>query len=310
MKVAPAGLVTLLGTGLFVFCDLYQFTLTTGQVLRYATADVDVTYLGNTYSSVLFIDQLGNKATGHWKTGLDTDTWQVYVMPVDVDSVTGTAYPVKIGNTPWLAAVAAGVLAGATVDVHRAYWPSWPQPWVSPLPAYADGSGTYVLVDFFAGRVAAIDVMRNQAVVSVNSWMDQFTIQMPRNLWQAPCHHNLFDAGCTLVQASFADSGTAQGGSTQSLIATTGLGRTSGYYALGQILMTSGLNQGFRRMVKSFDGTNMSLIAPLPFAVASGVDTFTAYPGCDKTVATCTNKFNNKVNHGGEDLIPQPETAV
>lgn len=309
MKSAPSGLVALLGTGSFVFADLYVFTLSTGQILRYVTADVDVTYAGNTYSSNLFFDQSGNKAVGHWKTGLDVDTWQVYIMPVDVDPVTGASFPIKIGNTPWLAAVAAGVLTGAVVDIHRAYWPSWPQPWKSPLAAFSDVSGTYVIVDYFAGRVAAVDVMRNQAVVSINSWLDQFKLMMPRNLWQASCRWTLFDTGCTLSQAAFAQTGTAQAGSTQSQIVTSGLAQPSGYFSLGQVTMTSGLNAGFHRMVKSFDGTTMFLIAPFPFALNAG-DAFTAYPGCDKTLLTCTNKFNNAINFGGEDLIPKPETAV
>jgi hypothetical protein len=308
MKTAPTGLITLLGTGVFVFCDLYQFTLTTGQVLRYTTSDMDIVYAGSTYSSALFFDQLGTKASGHWKTGLDTDTWQVYVMPVGVDPVTGASFPIKIGNTSWLAAVAAGALAGATVDIHRAYWPSWPQPWSSPLAAFSDGSGTYVIVDYFAGRVAAVDCMRNQAVISINSWMDVFKIVMPRNYWQSNCRWTLFDAGCQLVQSNFNVPGTAQAGTTQSQIVTAGLGLTSGYFALGQVTMTSGLNSGFRRMVKSFDGTTMFLIAPFPFTVAPG-DVFVAYPGCDKTLTTCTVKFGNAVNFGGEDLIPAAETA-
>ena len=308
MKSAPSGLIALLGTGQFVFADLYVFTLTTGQVLRYSTADVDITYAGNTYSSALFFDQLSSKAVGHWKTGLDTDTWQVHVMPVGVDPVTGAQYPIKIGSTSWLAAVAAGALAGATVDIHRAYWPSWPQPWTSPLAAYVDGSGTYVIVDYFAGRVAAVDVMRNQAVISINSWLDQFQLMMPRNLWQAACRHTLFDVGCTLNQQNFQALGIVQAGSTQSVL-NLGPGAAVDYFSLGQVLMTSGLNNGFRRMVKYWDGTNMFLMAPLPFAVVPG-DTLFAYPGCNKTIATCTNKFNNVVNHGGEDLIPQPEAAV
>src|SRR5258706_1738240 len=468
MKTAPTGLVTLLGTGQFVFCDLYQFTLATGQVLRYTTSDVDITYAGDTYSSALFFDQSGNKAVGHWKTGLDVDTWQVYAMPVGVDPVTGASFPIKIGTTPWLAAVAAGALQGAQVDIHRAYWPSWPQPWTSPLAAFSGGndgntkvllhlngadgsttitddnaggsahtwtasgnaqidtvqsqfggasglfdgtgdvistpdhadftvgsgdftidcwfkcnapggvvrticaqngagdastisyriwrdatnriivnvciglsdlqrvgttqftdvlntgwhhlamvrtgnivklfidgaqegadlatvgsvndvsaalcvgaettsaanswigwidefrlsvgiarwtsnftppteqySGTFVIIDYFAGRVAAVDVMRNQVVISVNSWIDQFRLMMPRNLWQAACPWTLFHAGCTLSQAAFAKTRTAQVGSTQSQILTTGLAQTSGYFALGQGTMTSGLNSGF-----------------------------------------------------------------
>jgi len=309
MKTAPAGLIALLATGVFVFCDLYELTLTTGQVLRYTTADVDVVYAGNTYSSALYFDQADNKAVGHWKTGLDVDTWQVHAMPVGVDPVTGAAYPVSIGNTPWLASVAGGSLSGSAGRVHRAYWPSWPQPWTSPLLVFSDASGAFVLVDYFAGRMAAVDIMRNQAVLSINSWLDQFSLLIPRNTWQSPCRWTLFDAGCQLSQASFSSVGTALAGSTQSQIVTTGFGHVAGYYSLGQLTMTSGLNAGFRRMVKSFDAVNMFLIAPFPFAVAPG-DGFTAYPGCDKLRSTCISKFNNEVNFGGFDLIPAAETAI
>src|SRR5258706_4920851 len=120
---------------------------------------------------------------------------------------------------------------------------------------------------------------------------------MPGNLWQAECRWTVFDAGCSLSQAAFASSGTAQAGSIQSQIVTTGLAQPSGYFTLGQVTMTGGLNSGFRRMVKSFDGTTMLLIAPFPFAVAVG-DSFTAYPGCAKSIQTCQTKFNNLVNHG------------
>lgn len=308
VKPAPGGLVALLNTGQFVFCDLYVFSLVTGQTLRYTTSDADVIYGGDTYSSALYIDQSSNKVVGHWKTGFDVDTWQVYVMPVDVDPVTGAPFPVTISGQPWLSAVAAGALDGATVDIHRAYWASWSQPWVSPLNQDTTGGG--VLVDYFAGRVAAVDMMRNQAVVSVNSWLDQFTLLMPRNLWGAACRHTLFDAGCGLTQASFAHTYTAGGGSTQSLL-VIGAGPVHPDYALGQVVMTSGANNGLRRMVKSYDGNALSLIAPLPHTVAVG-DGLTVYPGCDKTfsgINGCTG-FSNTVNFGGQEFIPAPETAV
>lgn len=313
MKSAPSGLVGLLAGGAFVFCDLYVFTLVTGEVLRYTTADVDVVYGGHTYSSALFFDQSGNKAVGHWKTGLDVDTWTVYVMPVEVDPVTGAAFPVTIGSVGWLAAVAGGALDGATVDIHRAYWPAWPQPWTSPLPAYSDGSGTYVIVDYFAGRVAGCDLMRNQAVITVNSWLDQFQLSMPRNTWQSSCRHTLFDAGCTLNATSFVGSGIVTTVSNQATFQTN-LSQAAGYFSLGRLVWSSGLNAGFARTVRYYYGGGSALggillIAPMPFTIQGG-DAFTIYPGCDKTLATCTGTFNNAVNFGGQDLIPPPETAI
>jgi len=48
----------------------------------------------------------------------------------------------------------------------------------------------------------------------------------------------------------------------------------------------------------------------LPFAPAAG-DVFTAYPGCDKTQATCASpKFSNLVNFEGFPYVPAPETAI
>ena len=53
----------------------------------------------------------------------------------------------------------------------------------------------------------------------------------------------------------------------------------------------------------------MSLMAPLPFTIEIG-DQITVIPGCNKTVPTCTNKFNNVLNYGGFTEIPAAETAV
>jgi hypothetical protein len=43
--------------------------------------------------------------------------------------------------------------------------------------------------------------------------------------------------------------------------------------------------------------------------VAAG-DQFQLLPGCNRTLATCTNVFNNAVHFGGFPYIPTPETAV
>ena len=46
----------------------------------------------------------------------------------------------------------------------------------------------------------------------------------------------------------------------------------------------------------------------LPAAPSAG-DTFTCYPGCDRALLTCTNKFGNQVNFRGYPYIPSPESA-
>lgn len=53
----------------------------------------------------------------------------------------------------------------------------------------------------------------------------------------------------------------------------------------------------------------VQLVHPLPFVPKTG-DLFTLTPGCDKTLATCIKKFNNKTNHGGFEFVPEPESAL
>ncbi len=313
MKIAKyetttGALVALLATRAFVWADLYTITLATGVVLRLASGDSDWAYAGNTWShGGPFIEHPDRKPTAHWKVGLDVDTWQFSVIPRAVDPISGAAYPDTIGSTPWLAAARAGALDGAVVQVDRAYLATWP---AYPRPLALAPIG---VVNIFTGRVAAIDVDRSTVMVSLNSHLELLDQNMPRNLYQAGCGRTLFDAGCSLVASSYAASLTVLAGSTQSLlIATSGLPGGSGTYALGRILFTSGLNAGFSRSVRSMTQVTttlqLTLIAPMPFAVAIG-DTFTAWPGCDKQMATCT-AWGNLANFGGQPYIPSPETAV
>ncbi len=53
----------------------------------------------------------------------------------------------------------------------------------------------------------------------------------------------------------------------------------------------------------------INLWQALPYAPAPG-DQFTVYPGCDKSVFACRNKFNNLLNYGGFPFTPNEETAL
>lgn len=51
------------------------------------------------------------------------------------------------------------------------------------------------------------------------------------------------------------------------------------------------------------------LVQPLPNVPATG-DAFTVYPGCNKTMQMCRDKFNNLIHYGGQPFVPQPEQAL
>lgn len=309
-EATSGALMAQLATRSFAMCDLYTFSLAGGGTLRYTTADTDITYGGNTWShGGPLIDQKENRAVAHWKRGLDTDTWQCTFVPRIADPITGAAFPDTIGSVPWLQAAWGGALDGAVVAVDRAYFAAWPD---MPRPIALTPTG---VVNIFTGRVATVDIGRSAAMVSLNSHLELLDTQMPINLYQAGCRHALFDAGCSLAASSYAVSGAVGAGSTRQIIfSSIGAPSGSGTYALGRLVMTSGLNAGFARSVRSWSAPagsaagSLTLLSAFSFAVLPG-DTFLAYPGCDKQLNTCA-LFSNTANFGGMPYIPPPETAT
>lgn len=294
MKAATSALIALLQTRQFYIADLYTFTFVDGSVLRYCSGDADLTVSGHVFKcggqTGPYIERSGDHGKVSWKTGLEVDTLQFSVIP-------GAA---TVFGLPLLQAARLGKFDGAELQLDRAY-----------MPTYGDVSvagGTLIL---FIGRVAEIDMGRTNAVFNVNSHLELLDIQMPRNLYQAGCVNTLYDTSCTLLKSAFTATSSANSGSTQSVINTT-MGQASGYFDLGGITFTSGQNAGFSRSVKAYvhGGTStISVITPFPFLPAPG-DTFTIYPGCDKTQNTCGAKFSNIVNFRGMPYVPEPETAI
>ena len=308
-ETTSGALAALLASRSFVFGDLYTISLPNNNgTLRLCSGDVDWSYSGNTWGhGGPLIDTPGSRPTAHWKLGLDVDSWQFAIIPRAVDPMTGAAWPDLIGSVPWLQAIAAGALMGATVQVDRAYLPSWPA--FPRAPAIVPTG----VVNIFTGRVASVDLERTIAHVTLNSHLDILSADMPRNLFQAGCRHTLFDPRCALAASSYGVSCTATGASSQSSpVAAVGAPGGSGTYALGRVVFTSGKNATFTRSIRTASTvsgvTTFTLIAPMPFPVLPG-DTFTAYPGCDKKYVTC-GTWGNQANFGGQDQIPAPETAV
>jgi hypothetical protein len=301
MKAASPALLALFASNShFEQFDLYTITLYSGLVLRYATCPYDVKFGGNTWLCArspggIVIDEAADSGPrGHWTTGFNTGSWSVMVMPRPTD---------VIGSIPWLPAVIGQILQEATVRVDRGYIANWPAPTLTLVPIG--------LVNVFFGRCAEIDIGRSSVQININDPRELLDIDMPRNLYSGQCRYALFDSQCSLDRNAFASHGAiaATGSSTQNFSTNTVAG--DGYFTLGNVVFTSGANVGLRNMIQrnTLAGNMIYLSAPMPFLIAPG-DAVTMYPGCDKTTATCQNKFNNKANYGGFPLIPAAETAI
>lgn len=265
--------------------DLYTITLKSGAVLRYTTWDANLVVSGNT-----FLTGPPNIKRSHIeeKTGLDVSSIDLELEASSTDLLAGP-------NIPILQAMTIGLFDAATVRIDR---------------LFMDSAGTQIgTVIRFSGFIGDIDeIGRSYAKLQVNALVELLSQQLPNIILQPNCTNTLFDARCTLVKASFAEANTVQAGSTVNKLISLSI-KADGYYDNGQIVFTSGANNGLTKAVKQYFTQQFFFNSPLPFVPNAG-DTFTAYPGCDKTQSTCTNKFSNLANFEGFPYIPTPETAI
>ncbi len=79
----------------------------------------------------------------------------------------------------------------------------------------------------------------------------------------------------------------------------------------GTITIETGNNAGFRVEIKDWVQSSglITTFLGLPFVLEIG-DEVALYPGCDKSIDDCKNKFNNVINYRGEPHIPGQDTLT
>jgi uncharacterized phage protein (TIGR02218 family) len=284
MKAASPALIALLqSSNQFIMADLYTITLVGGTILRYSAAPSAVTANGYTFA-------LGPK--------FERSRTRI-VIGTQVDELEVKAYPEPkdlIGGVPFLEATWQGQLDGALLQLERAF-----------MPTYGDTSpGTVVL---FAGRISDIECTRTGIDMKCRSHLELLNIQIPRRLWQASCTHVFGDAMCQFDRTSMQLTFAAGPGSTQAQIATSVSSAPPSIFKQGTIVGVTGANTGSSRTIANIDAGLIYVKLGFLSPVLAG-DQFRLLPGCDRTLTTCTNVFNNANHFGGFPYIPTPETAV
>jgi uncharacterized phage protein (TIGR02218 family) len=135
--------------------------------------------------------------------------------------------------------------------------------------------------------------------------------------YSAECRVDLFSAKCGASRAAFAVSATVTALTDGSLGVTSdnrvffaaSLGQPEGYFAYGEVWWTSGANTGRKTEVRSFAGGRIEIWEPMGLDIAIG-DTFTIHAGCDKTKATCRDRFANVINFRGEPDVPGTDAML
>jgi hypothetical protein len=305
--------------------DLYTFTLEGGEILRYTSYQTALSAPApNTDPSQgLYYFGLGpplerTKITE--KIGID-------VSHIDITVYAGPNDELGLGGTlTWQAALHAGLFDGAWCKVWRAY--------ITP-PATVVGT-----ISRFYGHVSDVEIGRTKTKITVNSLTDLLTVQMPRRLFQAGCMHKFGEYGTGMCSYDRVNGLNALGTSTgigqqtitcvtttdgvevsdQTTIFTRFLPTPTTAYDNGSIIGVTGANAGYTRTIGKladfpwFDSIGavypIYYLKPWIFPVVSGTDQFKLLPGCDHTLSTCTNTFQNQLRYGGFPDIPPPENAI
>jgi uncharacterized phage protein (TIGR02218 family) len=283
MRQASPALIELLNSSSeFNMADLYTFILQGGGAYRYSGAQ---TALIDNHGNTFALGPKFERSRTRLVIGVQVDELDVNIYPEPTD---------LLGSVPWLTAAWTGQFDGALLQVERAF-----------MQPYGSVVGTVVL---FSGRISDIDCSRTGIDMKCRSHLELLNIQMPRRLWQPSCTHVFGDDMCQFNRVTLAMSFACAPGSTQTVI--QGPPSTSTPYIQGSIIGVTGANAGQTRTITSFVSAQ-SVTVKLAFLYTPAVgDQFQLLPGCDHSLATCTNTFANQNHFGGMPFIPAPENAV
>lgn len=283
VRAASGALIALLGSSsTFIMADLFTITLLGGTVLRYSAAPTALVANGFTFALGPKFERSKTKLA----IGTQVDELDVKVYPEPTD---------MIGGTPFLQAAWQGQLDGALLTLERAF-----------MPTYGDTSpGTIVL---FSGRISDVDASRTGVDIKCRSHLELLNIQMPRRLWQSACTHVFGGPMCLFDRSSLAGAFAVGAGSTTTVLTNAPVSTTP--FAQGTVTGASGANAGSSRTIAVFTSGVSILVKPAFLSPVAPGDLFNLLPGCDRTIGTCTNVFNNAAHFGGFPYIPTPESAI
>lgn len=270
--------------------DAWTLTLSGGTVLRWSGSAVPIVANGQVWSLGPAISRSG----AAWKVGVEVQRLRVTLW----DAAGGT-----VGGLPLLQWLRAGGLAGAWVQLDRLFRPAGAADWTGALA-------------WFRGSVSDIESLdRHSVSLSVASPLELLNVQVPAEVVQAQCLNTLFDGRCGLARSTWRRTGSVVLASdSRRLVCTLSDAQSvTQWYQLGILRMTSGANAGVQRTVREHvqtaQGGVVTVMRPWPAPLAVG-DQWEALPGCNKTLAMCTDKYANRARFRGLPFVPTPDTVT
>lgn len=157
---------------------------------------------------------------------------------------------------------------------------------------------------YWKGRIAGHDLIDQTIALKCESIFTSLRRAGVRALFQRTCRHALYSPQCGVDKDDFDVAGTVTNVSNTVLTITEASGEADGYFNGGIVEFLDGSFS----LISTHAGATFTLFRASRYAIdtfsTSGSFAVTLYPGCDRTIATCKDKFDNIENNGGFRWIP------
>lgn len=162
------------------------------------------------------------------------------------------------------------------------------------------------------GRVSTDKIDGNEVTLECESVFTSLRRPGLRARFQKTCRHALYDGGCKVNRELYAVEALWQVAQGSLLQVDAAAGYADGWFTAGMVKAPDGTLRFILRHV----GSLLTLSRPIEtlneftdgygnnYGNNYGASTVVLYPGCDKLLSTCKNKFNNLNNYGGFPWIP------
>jgi uncharacterized phage protein (TIGR02218 family) len=141
--------------------------------------------------------------------------------------------------------------------------------------------------------------------------MVQLYSQRIGEVYSPECRADIGDSRCKIDLAPLTVETTVASVINRRTITVVSGSEADEYYTHGALTFETGNNAGFSIEIKSWllSTKQIEMYLPTPYPIQAG-DEVSFYPGCDKRIATCFDKFNNVINFRGEPYVPEPGLLV
>jgi uncharacterized phage protein (TIGR02218 family) len=161
---------------------------------------------------------------------------------------------------------------------------------------YHRGDPEYVVI--FVGQVVSAKFEGPQAELVALPLSECYRKSVPVNLFQGQCNWPLFGSACGKVKTSYEVVGTLSYVTGLTIQSSAFGDFADGYFTNGWVETYD----GDKRWVTRHVGATITLLSQFT-SIAAG-DVVRAYPGCDRTIAACKDKYANLNSFCGFPFTP------